>query len=288
MEITWFIMDWFLQVTRDSVSVVQHQWDAQGKLVAVCRDSYVVYASCFDRVGKWSGFAKSMRITINTMIFRHLCHLALDHWKGRTLLFFCFYVILGNSQQFSVILGNFQWFAKKTWKFLWGNSDSWWFCDSQKTLKFLWDNSWCFSVIHQKLKFLWGDSQWFAKISAISLGWFLAILGDSQKTLKFLWGNSWWFANHSEISLGKFLVILSHSWWFMKNSEISLGQFSGILGNSLWFVNHSEKFLGKFSVIQIKTKISLGNSWWFSLIHEPLWNFFGVILSDSPKYLKFL
>ena len=31
---------------------------------------------------------ESMRITINTMIFRYLCHLALDHWRGRTLLVF--------------------------------------------------------------------------------------------------------------------------------------------------------------------------------------------------------
>ena len=31
------------------------------QLVAVCKDSYVVYACGFDRVGKWEWFAESMQ-----------------------------------------------------------------------------------------------------------------------------------------------------------------------------------------------------------------------------------
>ena len=30
---------------------------------------------------------ESMRITINTLIFIYLCHLALDHQRGKTLFF---------------------------------------------------------------------------------------------------------------------------------------------------------------------------------------------------------
>ena len=128
--------------------------------IAVCKDSYVVYACCFDQVGKWSGFTESMRITINMMIFRHLCHLALDHWKGRT---YCSFV----SMWFSAILSDLQ----TTLKFLCG--DSWWFSvickqlwnffgtnigDSQTTLKFLWGHS----------QVLLDDSQWFVNHSEIS------------------------------------------------------------------------------------------------------------------------
>ena len=41
--------------------------------IAVCIDSYVIYACGFDRVGKGLGFAESVRITINTMFLRHIC-----------------------------------------------------------------------------------------------------------------------------------------------------------------------------------------------------------------------
>ena len=49
------------------------------------------------------------------------------------------------------------------------------------------------------------------------------------------------------------------SWWFANHSEMILG----------WFVNHSKM-----------------NLEWFLVIHEPLWNDSGAILSDSWTTLK--
>ena len=48
-------------------------------------------------VGKWKWLAESMRITINTVIFICLCHLALDHWRGKTLFFMWFSLILDDT-----------------------------------------------------------------------------------------------------------------------------------------------------------------------------------------------
>ena len=128
---------------------------------AVCKDSYVVYACCFDRVGKWSGFAESMRITTNTVIFRHLCHLALDHWRGRTLLLFCFCVILGNSW----------WFVKNSEIYLR------WFLVICKRLEFLWDDSQWLMILRdfQKTQISLGQFLMICKKNEISLGWFSMI-----------------------------------------------------------------------------------------------------------------
>ena len=218
---------------------------------------------------------ESLRITINTMIFRHQCHLALDHWRGRTLFFFCY--LCDSQWRFVEPLQNF--FRVILWWFL--AIPQWFTNHSEISLG-------QFSVIPI-------DYQWFVNHSEISLGWFLVIhkpllkfhLGDSQQFLvihKRLWNffgailsDSWWFSVIHKKFWNFFGVILGDFGWFSKNwnfsgailrwfanhSEISLGQFSMILGNSWWFVNHS--------------KISLG---WFLVICEPVWNFFGVILSD--------
>ena len=144
---------------------------------------------------------ESLRITINTMIFRHLCHLALDHWKGRTLFI---YFLFFDYQWFSVILSNSPWFTHHSeipfgWFYV-ILSDPQWFAT---TLKFLWGDSWQFLVIHKPL---WN--------------FFGVILSDS-----------WWFTNYSEISMGQFLVIHGDSLWFTNHSEISLGQFLVTLGD---------------------------------------------------------
>ena len=151
-------------------------WNIRPHLFAVCKDSYVVCACGFDRVGKWEWFAESMRITVNTVIFMHLCHLVLDHWRGKTLFF---NVILGNSLQILVI-------HKSVWN---------WFSailgDSQISLKMILDDSWQFSAIH--------ESVW---------NWFSVFLKSVSNCFGVILHNSWWFANHSEIILG---VILGDS-----------------------------------------------------------------------------
>ena len=62
------------------------------RVIAFCKDSYVIYACGFDWVGKWLGFTKSMRIGINTMMFQAFGSGPL---RGKTLLF---YLILHDSQ----------------------------------------------------------------------------------------------------------------------------------------------------------------------------------------------
>ena len=165
-----------------------------------------------------------MRITINRVVFSHLCHFALDHWEGKTLLI---YVILSNSLWFSVIhkeLWKFSgvipgvfsvycWFANHS-EIIFGMilGDSQWFIKNSDNF---WPDSWWLSVICKPLwNYFLGDSQWFVK----NLRIFLVILSDSQTTLKFFWGDSWWFSKHPEI------------FW----------------GNSQWFTNHSENFLRWF------------------------------------------
>ena len=39
-----------------------YTFDLGKNIIAVCKDNYGVYACGFDQVGKWSGFAESMRI----------------------------------------------------------------------------------------------------------------------------------------------------------------------------------------------------------------------------------
>ena len=84
--------------------------------IAVCKDSYVINACGFDQVGKWLGYTESMRISINRMILRQVCYLAVDHWRGKTLLWY------------SVIL---EWYSSNSWWILndsvilkWFSSDS--------------------------------------------------------------------------------------------------------------------------------------------------------------------
>ena len=72
-------------------------------MIAVCKGSYVVYSVDLTEwemimIRKINAYqCKLMRITINTLIFIYLCHLALDHRRGKTL-FLC------DSQLFSLIL----------------------------------------------------------------------------------------------------------------------------------------------------------------------------------------
>ena len=124
-----------------------------------------------------------MRITINTVILMHLYHLALDHWRSKTLFF---NVILSNSQI--------------SLKLFWG--DSQWslmiLSDLQTTLKsFLGQLSMILGDLWISLKLFWGDSQWISVICKALWNHF--------------WDDSWWLANQSEIVLG---VILVDSQWF--------------------------------------------------------------------------
>ena len=119
-------------------------------------------------------FAESMKIIINTVIFMHLCHLALDqipnlqfHCRVKTCDSHWFSVILNDSWQFSVILNDSQWFVNQSEIGL-GQ----------------------FSVI---LDDSWTTLKTF-------LGWFLMILGDS-----------WWFSVICKPLWKLFWVILDDS-----------------------------------------------------------------------------
>ena len=87
-------------------------------LIAVCKDSYMIYVCGFDQVGKWSGFTESLRITIKAVISRHVCHWLQTIEEVRP---YCFYGIIGDSQWFAVILSD----SQTTLKLIWG--DSQWF-----------------------------------------------------------------------------------------------------------------------------------------------------------------
>ena len=160
-------------------------------VIAACKDSYVVYACWFDRVGKWEWFAESMRINENHYKYSHLCHLVLDHWRGKTL-FLC------DSHWFLVILSDSQWFLNKSENIL---GDSQWFSvilsDSQISLKLI-------PIDFQQFSVILSDSWWFSNKSEIHSLWFSVILGDSQWFLMIL--------NDSQINLK---LILSDSWWFL-------------------------------------------------------------------------
>ena len=107
---------------------------------------------------------KSMRITINTLIFIYLSHLALDHWRGKTL-FLCdscwFSMILANSWWFSPILAD-SWITVKLIL-----DDSHWFSNQSEI-----DSHWSLMILT--------DSWWFLMILTDSQ-WFLPILGDSHQ-----------------------------------------------------------------------------------------------------------
>ena len=132
------------------------------------------------------------------------------------------------------------------------------------------------SMIHEKLWNLFGmilnDSQWFVKNSWNLFGLILS--------------NSLWFLVTRKKLWNLFQLILDDCQWFAKNSEIYLGQFSVILGDwqKLW------NLFGWISVIpndcQWFTKnwnlfgLILSNSQWIylSVIHEKLWDLFGMTL----------
>ena len=129
---------------------------------------------------------ESMRITINTLIFIYLCHLALDHQRGKTL-FLCdsqwFSLILNDSHQFSMILTDSQWFLNKS------GIDSRWFSSKSKDwFSIILANSRWFSVILDdscQFSVILNDSQWFLLILTNSQ-WFLLILNDSWISLELI------------------------------------------------------------------------------------------------------
>ena len=158
---------------------------------------------------------ESLRITINTVIFIHLCHLALDHWRGKTL----FYVILSDLWiSLKLILDDSRWFMNQS------EIDSWWFLvildDLQISLKLILNDLWTTlkSFLGQFLVIL-GDSGWFSVICESVWNWFLVILSNSQ-----------WFTNQSEIDSWWFLAILGDSWTTLKSF---LGRFS-VICKSVW------------------------------------------------------
>ena len=148
------------------------------EIIAVCKDSYVVYSVDLTEWEWW--FIESVRITINTLIFIYLCHLALDHRRGKTLFFMWFLMILTDSR----------WFLNKC------EIDFWWFL---LILESVWN--W-FSLIL-------ADSQWLSVILNDSW-WFLPILNDSWISLNP--GSHWFSLIHNGSHW--FSVILSDSRWF--------------------------------------------------------------------------
>ena len=142
---------------------------------------------------------ESMRITINPLIFIYLCHLALDHQRGKILFFMWFSLILNYSCWFLMIL-----------------ADSWWFSpihdDSQISLELI--------LVDSQIS-LNPDSHWFSLILNDSW-WFSPILDDSWISLELIFIDS-------QISLNPdshwFSMILTNFWWF-----------SLILNDSHWFL----------------------------------------------------
>ena len=124
-----------------------------GNFIAVCKDSYVIYACGFDQLEKWSGYAESMRFNenySNRMISRHVCHLAVDYWRSKPLWFLC-----------------------NTWVNL---------SDLQTILKWFSSESQQISVIHEPL---WngsgvnlGEYHWCAKHFKMILKWISVNLSD--------------------------------------------------------------------------------------------------------------
>ena len=125
-------------------------WE-QLKLVAACKDSYVVYACGFDRVEKWEWFTESMRINENHYKYSDL------HWTIEEVrpYFLCdcwwFSVILGDSQiSLKLILSD----SPISLKLI--------LIDSWIRLKLILSDCWWFLVIHEQVwNHFWGDSWWF-------------------------------------------------------------------------------------------------------------------------------
>ena len=138
--------------------------------------------------------------------------------------------------------------------------------------------------LQKTLKFLWGNSWWFAKDSEIYLGQFcdsqhFSVIHKNWNLFELILDDSWWFVKN-KIYLGWFSTILDDSQWFVKNSEIYLGWFFGVILDDL---QKTEIYLGQFSVIlddywrfpTKKLKFIWDDSWWFV---KTSWDFFGVIL----------
>ena len=131
---------WFLVILNDSWISLKLFWgDSQWLLSArTTMWSMPVDLPEWENENDLQNQWKSMRITINTVIFIHLCHLALDHWRGKTLFFMWFSVIVNDSWQFS--------------------DDSW------ISLKLILSDSWWFSVITLKLILWMILGNWFSVI----------------------------------------------------------------------------------------------------------------------------
>ena len=214
------------------------------KVIAVCKDSYVVYACGFDRAGRRQWFTELMRITENHYKYCDL-HGSVSFWPWTIEEVRPYFL--------NVILGD-----------LW------------ISLKLFWGDSWQFSVICEPLRnHFWGNSWWFTNQSEIVLWWFFTILGDSRISLKLFCGYSWWLANHCEIIFG---AILSNPRWFVNQSESVSGWFSVICNHSEII------FGVILDDLQISLKLFWGDSWWFLVICKPLWNHFWAILDDSQWF----
>ena len=201
---------------------------------------------------EWENEWESMRITTNTVIFRHLCHLTLGHWRGKILLFRCDSQWFVN--QFEIVLRQFLVICKQLWKHFWG--DSRWLSAMHKSV---WN---CFRVIL-------GDTQTTVKTFYV---WFLIIL---------------WFVNHSKIVLGWFSVIHETLWrflgWFSDGSEIDSWWFLNHSENILWAIINDlwislTLFWGDIQwflvICKPLWKHFWDDSWWFLVFREPLWKHF--------------
>ena len=211
----------------------------------------------------------------------HLCHLALDHWIGKTLLFLC------DPQGFSIILSDLQ----TPLKLFWG--DSWWFMNSEISGAILSDSqtilnsdSWWLSVICEQFKIFVGQFSviygplWncFGQFSVICKprNFFSLILGDLQTSLKIL---------------GWFLVICQSLWiflgWFLVICEPLWYCFGAILSDSWRTLKFLKAILSHLqTAVKKKFRVIISNSHWFLLIHEPLCNCLGVILSDYQWFVN--
>ena len=93
-------------------------------LVAVCKDSYVIYTCGFDQMGKWLGFAESMRINKNKYKYNDLMGMCVIWlWTIEEVRPYCFMWFLVILEWFSndskVILGDslviLEWFSADSW-----------------------------------------------------------------------------------------------------------------------------------------------------------------------------
>ena len=176
------------------------------------------------------------------MILRHVCLLAVDHWRGKTLLFLCDSRWFTNHSEmilewFLVIIGDLQSILK------WFSSNSQWFVNHSETIL-----------------------EWFTNYSEM-------ILERFSNHSEMILSNSQWFVNHSEMILSDLWSIhrsfSSNSWWFTNHCQMILEWF-------LWFANHSEMIFKWFSVICKPfweySQVILSNSQTilFSVIHGDL------------------